>query len=486
MKILMMTNTYAPIVGGLENSIEFFSEAFREKGHTVKIIAPDFDDAEEIEDVVRVPALPNVHGTKFSVALPVPEFVAEFIKEYEPDIIHAHHPFLMGDMALRIAGQYSIPLVFTYHTMFEQYTDYFGLDIEAVQAFVIKLASGFANLCDHVIVPSESIKKVLEEREVKTPIAVVPTGVDVENFKEGDRSFYREKFSLQDDDYVVGNLGRISSEKNLIFLGEAVSEFMKKNEKACFLVVGNGPAEEKFKAIFEGKGVLDRLHLAGVLKGQDLVNAYHAMDVFAFASKSETQGMVVTEAMASGLSVVAIDAPGVREVVRDGVNGRLLPTESRNEFVDALQNHFELSETQKETLKEKARDTAEEFSMDNTSKQALKIYKITRFLHEQPEQREKKWFSILERLKTEWGMLKNIGGAAGEAIISQTFDRKKLKKKTLELFDEQTEEFLKQRKESDDLRESKMQIIEMRSKLNVTLDKIENFFQEKIHKRNKN
>jgi 1,2-diacylglycerol 3-alpha-glucosyltransferase len=493
MKILMMTNTYAPIVGGLEKSIDVFSEAFRKMGHTVKIIAPDFEAAEESEHVVRVPALPNVHGTKFSIALPTPEFVANFIKEYQPDIIHAHHPFLVGDMALRIAGQYRIPLVFTYHTMFEQYTDYFGLDMEAVQAFVIKLASGFSNLCDHVIVPSESIKKILIDRKVKTPIAVVPTGVDVENFKNGNRDRLRNKFNLQEDTYVIGNLGRISSEKNLLFLGSAVSQYLAENQKAHFLVVGSGPAEEKFKDLFSERGVSDRLHLAGVLTGRDLVDAYYAMDVFAFASKSETQGMVVTEAMASGLGVIALDAPGVREVVKDKENGRLLAKESRDDFVDALKWHFEISETEKQKIKEKALRTAGDFSMDNSSKEALRIYKVTRFIQEYSEQRWNNWSNILDRLKTEWDMLKNIGEAAGGVIISQAFDRKIFRGKILDLFDDRYEDFLKkikkekaEQKDSTEARDVQMKVVEMRSELENLLESIESYFKVEEEKLTKN
>lgn len=492
MKILMMTNTYAPIVGGLEKSIDVFSEAFRKMGHTVKIIAPEFDGAESSENVIRVPALPNIQGTKFSIAFPIPELTANFVKEYQPDIIHAHHPFLVGDMALRIAGQYRIPLVFTYHTMFEQYTDYFGLDIEAVQAFVIKLASGFANLCDHVIVPSESIKKILLERKIKTPIAVVPTGVDVQNFKKGNRQHFREKFQLKEDAYVIGNLGRISSEKNLLFLGSAVAQYLIRNKKAHFLVVGSGPAEDEFKDIFREAGVMDRLHLPGVLKGDDLVDAYHAMNVFAFASKSETQGMVVTEAMASGLGVIALDAPGVREVVRDKQNGRLLAKESRDDFAEALQWYFKMSESEKNRIKETALETADQFSMEHSSKEALRIYKITRFIHDYPEQRWDAWSSILDRLKIEWDLLKNIGEAASEAIILQTFDKKLFREKILDLFDERYENFIKKIKkekikEKDALenRDTQMKVVEMRSELEHLLENIENYFQEEENKRMK-
>ena len=119
----------------------------------------------------------------------------------------------------------------------------------------------------------------------------------------------------------------LAPEKNLEFVTRAVAQFLKKEPKAHFLIGGTGPSEEPIKEIMAKEGLTDRLHLAGMLKGKDLVDAYHAMDVFVFASQSETQGLVVTEAMAAGIPVVAVDAPGVREVVKDFVNGRLLGLE---------------------------------------------------------------------------------------------------------------------------------------------------------------
>lgn len=418
MRILMMTNTYTPIVGGLEKSIESFSTHLREKGHEVRIAAPEFEGMPKNEKyVTRIPAIKKVAGTEFSVHLPIPGTLEDLMDDFSPEIVHAHHPFLMGDLALRLSGQYEIPLVFTYHTMFEWYTDYFGLDNEAIQKFVVQLAKGYAQMADQVIVPSESIARVLSERKVTTPIAIVPTGVDTRKFSNGNGESLREKLGLMSSDFVVGHLGRLSKEKNLIFLSKAVVEFLKKKNDAHFVIVGDGPAKKELESYAVLNGVKDRMHFVGVLSGQDVVDAYHAMNLFVFASKSETQGMVITEAMAAGLPVVALDAPGVREVVRHHENGCLLAEENISGFCEALDWCASKSAEEFGSLRQKAIKTAELFSIDNCVEKAINVYRVTKFFAEDDLEEQRNVFSnLLNRFKTELEMLENLSKASRAAI----------------------------------------------------------------------
>lgn len=412
----MMTNTYTPIVGGLEKSIQVFSESFRARGHEVKIVAPEFKNMPEGEkDVIRVPALEKVVGTDFSLSLPLPEFISKLVEEFNPDIVHSHHPFLMGDLALRLCGQKKIPLVFTYHTMFEHYTDHFGMDKKSVQQFVVELATGYANMADQVIVPSQSVEKVLLERKVSTPIAVVPTGIDMKHFAPAP-SHFRKKHKIPADAFLAGHTGRLAPEKNLPFLTEAAAEFLKKNKNAYFLVVGSGPSEREMRKMFRTWGVQKRVCFAGVLRGKALVDAYHAMDVFAFASKSETQGIVIAEAMAAGLPVVGLDAPGVREVVRDRVNGRLLPVETRAKFSSALSWCARQTGPQWNKIKKEALKTAEEFSIQASADKALAVYEKVQ-KRQEPSSNADQFTGLLGRFKTELNMLFNFSRAAGTAIV---------------------------------------------------------------------
>lgn len=415
--ILMLTNTYAPIMGGLERSIQTFSSEFRRRGHRAIVVAPAHEGAPEREaHVIRLPAFQRFSGTDFSVNIPIPGLLAGVMDRFRPDVLHAHHPFLMGDIALRLASQYHVPLVFTYHTLFEQYSD-FLLKGEAGKRFVSELATGYSNLCDHVIAPSESVRNLLREKGVVKPITVVPTGVNPAFGEKGAPSAIRRRLKIPRDAWVAGHIGRLSPEKNLEFLADGVTRFLKQEKKAHFLLVGKGPSLKSVLRSFAEAGVKDRVHYAGVLKGQDLVSAYQAMDTFAFASQSETQGMVVTEAMAAGVPVVAVDAPGVREAVRDRVNGRLLAKEDADAFAKALSGVSQLSAPRLKRMQAAARKTADGFSLELCADRALQVYRRIRHHRAAPfRDGEHPWLSVMGRIKMELDMMANIGNATKAAV----------------------------------------------------------------------
>jgi glycosyltransferase involved in cell wall biosynthesis len=379
MRILMMTNTYFPLVGGLEQSVHSFSEEFKSLGHEVLIVTPAFEGAPTEEPgVIRIRAIQKFSGTVFSVNLPISGLLTRLMKEFVPDIVHSHCPFFMGDFALRLSRQHAIPLVFTYHTMFEQYVHDWPVHNEGVKRFMVKLAAGYANLVDQVICPSQSVQDILLKRGVKTPMEVVPTGVDVEHFSKGNRKSFRQQNQIPPEALVVGHAGRLSPEKNLEFLTNCMVELLKKDPRVHALIVGLGPSEKMIKDIFRQAGLEKRLHLTGVLHYQNLVDAYFAMDVFAFASLSETQGIVLIEAMAAGVPVVALDAPGAREIVEDYHNGRLLKVMDQHSFVDALQWVLSLVPEELQTIKQVIRMTVQKYPVNSVAKHMLEIYEKIR------------------------------------------------------------------------------------------------------------
>ena len=147
MRILMMTNTFTPHVGGVARSVESFTASYRKLGHHVLVVAPEFDNMPSEEtDVVRIPAIQNFNGSDFSVVLPIPSNLRSAVEAFEPEIVHSHHPFLIGSTALRLARQYSLPIVFTHHTMYEKYTHYVPGDSKTLKRFVINLSTRYANL----------------------------------------------------------------------------------------------------------------------------------------------------------------------------------------------------------------------------------------------------------------------------------------------------------------------------------------------------
>ncbi|MFP4473941.1 MAG: glycosyltransferase [Desulfatibacillaceae bacterium] len=415
----MFTNTYVPHVGGVARSILTFEEDLRRMGHQVLVVAPEYPEmkggegtVQPGEDILRLPAIQNFNGSDFSVRLPVPFVVDQKIDAFAPDIIHSHHPYLLGDSAVRAARRRSLPLVFTHHTMYEKYTHYVPLHSESMQRFAISLATEYANLCDAVVAPSRSVGDLLERRGVNKPIHEIPTGVDTQKFAYGERQAFRRKHEIPGESFVIGHLGRLAPEKNLDYLTKSVARFLRGNTGARFLVVGDGPSRDDIISICRNKGVENQLTMAGNLSGKDLVNAYHAMDLFVFASQSETQGMVLTEAMAAGKPVIALDAPGAREVVQDGENGRLLAARSsQKDFARAINNCA--NDGMVETWRETALKTAQEFSRERSAEKLVNVYK--ELLREGRGTSEKDltaFESFLESLGAEWDLFAQKATAA--------------------------------------------------------------------------
>jgi glycosyltransferase involved in cell wall biosynthesis len=272
-----------------------------------------------------------------------------------------------------------------------------------LRRFVKHLSTEYANLCDAVIAPSRSIQQLIQDRGVTRLVMEIPTGVDVQKISSGDGAGFRKKAGIPVDATVIGHLGRLAPEKNIVFLAESVSEAMRDNSESRFLVVGEGKSEPEFTKRFE-----DRLHMAGKLTGQSLIDAYHAMDLFVFASLTETQGLVLAEAMAAGKPVIALDAPGARELVEDGVNGRLLPADaSADRFARAVKRAVE----EKGALSrwsEGARKTAAQFSRDSVLKKLLGFYDELveeRSGSKRREMVEDASFKELQlRIKAEWDL----------------------------------------------------------------------------------
>ena len=451
MNILMVTNTFAPHVGGVARSVQTFAAEYRRMGHAVTIVAPGppdcavghhypgdnprtsifGDSLHGGADIVRVPALDNVNGSSFMLPLLASTKAKEIERALElsavvfrPDVIHSHHPFLLGELAKRLAGKFKVPLVFTHHTMYEQYTYSLGeVGKHAVTGAVIaQIATNYANGCDRVIAPSHSTRSILRERGVTTPIDVVPTGVDVQRFAGGDRNRWRDQLGIPRDAPVIGYVGRLAPEKNLHFLLSSVftlnstaeqnnlfamqagwaravrpatemsmmlgDSTAKRRPLPHFLLVGDGPAGPALCA-----NLPPRTHALGSLSGKDLIDAYAALDLFVFSSLSETQGMVLVEAMAAGVPVVALDASGVRDVLKHEVNGLVCHTRDPVAFARAI----EVGLSMRSTLQNGARATAQEYSQAACAEKALATYK--RAKHSTPlEQSSRKFGAFLRKM----------------------------------------------------------------------------------------
>lgn len=419
MNIVMVTNTFTPHVGGVARSVSTFTEEFRRRGHRVLVVAPTFPGhpAEEA-DVVRVRALQKFNGSDFSVVLAPSRRLTRAVDAFSPDIVHSHHPFLLGSTAMRLARRHGAPLVFTHHTFFERYTHYVRPDSAALKRFAVRLATNYANLSAEIFAPSKGVAAILAERQVRTPIRVVPTGIPVAGYRGGDGAAFRRGIGLPEGAMVVGTVGRLAEEKNLGFLARALARFLAAHPAAFGLIVGEGPSRGAMAETFARAGVGGRVRFAGILEGAELVSAYKAMDVFAFSSLSETQGLVLAEAMAAGVPVVALEATGVNDLLCDGENGRLLPAADEAAFAAALAEIAESPPARRERFRAAALATGRAFGIDRAADLALAAYAelLTKPAEAGGRRLDEAWHRSVRRLKAEWDLASAAMGAASVAL----------------------------------------------------------------------
>ena len=371
MKIAMMTNSYKPFVAGVPVSVERLTEGLRRIGHEVVVFAPSYDTQEEEQDVVRYGSLLRNVAGGFSVPNSLDPIIEERFREEDFDVIHVHHPMMMGETARYLSKRYEVPLVFTYHTRYEQYLHYVGL-------------SGFGRLmpsyirhcttpCDLVIAPTPLMKEYLEEISVKPPVSVLPTGLPMDSFlPDEEKAAQIRRMYLRGRKHLFVSVSRLAKEKNVEFLIRSV-KLIKERRGSDFklLLVGDGPERKHLERLAEELNVQEEIVFVGAVPNEEIRNYCHAADLFLFASRSETQGIVLIESMAAGTPVLAVRATGTEDVVICGENGYMTNV-SEIEFSEKLMDILEKKELQ--ILTEGAKKTADNYRSDLIAAKAEKIY----------------------------------------------------------------------------------------------------------------
>jgi len=323
-RIALFTNNYLPFCGGVTISVETLRLGLESSGHEAWVFGPRLTGAEDVSvKVVRYPSIPVATYPEFALAVPYSRRIDRLVTALDFDVIHAHHPFLLGPAARRLARRNRRPLVFTYHTRYEKYAHYVPLPLGLVQAAALRISAGFAAQADAVLAPSAVIRDELHARGVRTPIAVVPTGVDLERFRPGDRAAARWSLGVGPAAPLVLYVGRLDREKSVDRVLAAFERVASTLPAAQLVLVGQGTETERLRRIARALPVAERIRFLGLRPHHSLAECYQAADVFLFASETETQGLVLAEAAACGLPAVAVDAPGCDEVVRDGDTGIL-------------------------------------------------------------------------------------------------------------------------------------------------------------------
>ena len=324
MRIGLFTNNYLPFCGGVTISVETLRCGLERRGHEVWLFAPRFPGyTDDTPRVIRVPSVPAATYPEFALAIPWGPRLARRVRALGLDVFHAHHPFLLGPAARRFARRAGRPLVFTYHTRYEKYAHYVPLTRPLVEAAALGLSTRFAASTDAVLAPSGLVRDQLRARGVSTPMAVVPTGIDLERFRPGDRAAARRELGLGADDPLLLYVGRLDREKSVDRVLLAFERIAGTLPAARLWLVGQGKESQALQRRAAASPAAERIYFAGVREHARLAVWYQAADVFLFASETETQGLVLAEAAACGLPAVAVLAPGTDEVVRDGESGIL-------------------------------------------------------------------------------------------------------------------------------------------------------------------
>lgn len=398
MRIAMMTNNYKPFVGGVPISIERLAEGLKSLGHEVFIFAPTYGNSERDDDVIRYKSLKRKLGQGGMVIPNMfdPNIERKF-KKLNIDMIHVHHPMIIGNIALYLGKKYDVPVAFTYHTRYEQYLHYIkpyeyleykskntrNNDIRELELKILNSTrekivpnyiKGFADKCDIVFSPTESMKEYLMGIGVSSRIQIMPTGLKDQYFSKNNisSSDIRETYK-KDKKYLFCTVARLTKEKNMEFLIDGLRK-IKDNIGDCFncLIIGDGPLKETLKEKARDLNLQENITFLSTIKNEVISDYYKACDLFLFASKSETQGIVLLEAMAAENPVVAVKGTGVLDVVYDGING--YATEENLEEWSCKVINILKDENLRNTLKKGAYDTALNYRSSNIARIAERNY----------------------------------------------------------------------------------------------------------------
>ena len=383
MRIGIFTEVYEPYVSGVVTSVDMLKKSLESLGHEVFVVTINMDkmkyEYDEKKHVLKVPGIESGIYDSFMVSSIYPIKCINRIKKWKLDVIHTHTEGSMGTFGRLLSKQFNIPLVHTYHTMYEDYVylltkGYFDKPVKKVLEYVTMF------YCDktvsELIVPTKKKydlfkKKYQMEREVN----IIPTGIDIERF---DKTKYdkkeiielRKKLGIKENDFVLLLVSRISEEqKNIKFLIDAQKSINKKYKNIKFLVVGDGPDLEYFKKISNGN---DSIIFTGMIP-QDIIAKYYQLgDVFVTSSKTETQGLTVIEAMAASLPIICIEDDSFKIAVINGYNGLFF-----NNKKEYIKNVYTLYNDKLKyiNMSKQAFNSSKQFSVKYYGERILEVYK---------------------------------------------------------------------------------------------------------------
>lgn len=403
MRVGIFTDTYPPFINGVSTSIQMLENALRKKGHKVFIVTVNPEDMSYHFDdngrIIRIPGIPTgIYDYRLTTFYPIK--AVNKIKEWNLDIIHTHTEFGIGTFARVIGKQFDIPVVHTYHTMYEDYVHYItkGYFEKSSKKIVEYLTKFYCDkTIEELIVPTKKTYDLFKEKyKYDRNVHIIPTGIEIERFYKEKISIdkinsKKEELGLKKDDIVTLFVGRIAQEKSIDFLIDNHAALMKKCRKCKLVIVGDGPDLENYKKLAKKHKIEDSVIFTGKVPWNDIPIYYNISDIFVTASHTETQGLTLLEAMAASLPVVALDDESFRNVVIDGLTGYLFKNkkEYQNKMIELLND-----KKKRENMGRQARINSETYSSKYFAERVLDVYKIA--LKGRPLKKDK---SFMSRLK---------------------------------------------------------------------------------------
>ncbi len=326
MRIGIFTDTYYPQVNGVVTSILMLEKELRNLGHEVYIFTTSNPKSKKIlPNIFRLPSMPFIFLPTYRIAFFCSPKMLRKIKNFNLDIIHTQTEFSIGLFGKMVSKFLKIPMVHTYHTMYEDYVHYIANGYFFKPKAAQKFSKIFCNMAQTVIVPTQKTKNYLIDYGVNKPIKIIPTGIKLEKFMNHVApekiTDLKKNLGLKTSDFVILFLGRVAKEKSIDVLISQMPNIIKKVKSAKLLIVGGGPYLEKLKSLSYDLCVHENIFFTGEIPWQQINSYYKLADVFVTASTSETQGLTCIEAMASKIPVICKNDASIQNLIENGKNG---------------------------------------------------------------------------------------------------------------------------------------------------------------------
>jgi len=374
MKIGFFTDAYPPQINGVATTVEELRGSLVARDHKVYVVVPAYPKFKDTcPDVLRLRSVRLWKNPELRVSYMFPDRILQKVLQLDVDVVHGFSGGATPSLGLTLAKLKRKPYVFTYNTRWNKYTHYILNGRVIKPKAMEQMARLYCNVCDHIIAPAQYVKDELIKFGVKKPITVIPNGVNINKFKPLKNNDLKNKLGLGEDDKILLCVARLAKEKSIDFLIRTFAKYSKDNPNVYFVIAGDGPERGNLQKLIDSLKLGNKVLLLGMIPYNDIPNIYNSADVFIFASQTETEGMIVPEAMSSGLPVLAVRDRVFEQFIESGKDGFLV--EKNEKIFNAHLDKLIKDDNLRLEMGKNARIKIEQFSLDEIAKKFENLYK---------------------------------------------------------------------------------------------------------------